>query len=559
MDFGSDVIEAVRGYEYVSLDVYDTLLVRPYVRPKDVFIHIERKEDAPGFTEERIAAEMRCMASPYPTTLDRIYEEIPEKYRHLKDRELEYESNAICPKRILETYRKILSEHRVVIITDMYLPSEFIQDLLRKNGIDGYERFYLSSAEGRSKGKGNMYGYVLEDLGIDKSQIIHVGDNIKTDYLNPKKQGFNAILTQKPVDSYFGRNRGAKRFYRKDRSLERSIIIGMDVIRSFGGEEKSFWKDVAYRFGGPLVYDYARFVSDNLRPNDVVMLAARDGYNIEKVLNIIRPDVETHYVYVPRILNVLIGSSASQHWGYKKKIVEWFYGEMPDPDGFYDSHLEEIDSKRKGLLNTYRSRIVSDTGEPKSIASVDVTSMKYSSQKLITDMFPDSDVLGIYYFLLHSDPSVPHKAYHVRTRLIKLRDNINITEFFMTSPEPPITGISEKGEPQFREPCPEEKMRLDIYGDVTAGETEYADDIKTIFGNRMIPLGFRNMHEWLIVLTLGCGSDVRGRLAEMKWAVDANHSSYISVIYHPRDTLFHAKRTILDLGWFFVSRLRGER
>ena len=41
MEFGADVVEAVKGYEYVSLDVYDTLLVRPYVRPKDVFRHID--------------------------------------------------------------------------------------------------------------------------------------------------------------------------------------------------------------------------------------------------------------------------------------------------------------------------------------------------------------------------------------------------------------------------------------------------------------------------------------------------------------------------------------
>ncbi len=37
MDFGSDVVDAVSGYDYVSLDVYDTLLVRPYIRTE---VHI---------------------------------------------------------------------------------------------------------------------------------------------------------------------------------------------------------------------------------------------------------------------------------------------------------------------------------------------------------------------------------------------------------------------------------------------------------------------------------------------------------------------------------------
>ena len=559
MEFGADVVEAVRGFEYVSLDVYDTLLVRPYVRPKDVFRHIELKEDAPGFVEERIAAEKRCMSSPLPTTLDRIYEEIPEQYKHLKEKELEYESNPVCPKRILETYRKILAEHKVVMVSDMYLPSEFIQDLLKKNGIDGYERFYLSSVDGVSKGKGNMFDYVANDLGIEKSQIIHVGDNIKTDFLNPKKQGYNAILTEKPVSSYFKRHRKAKRFYDSSGSVGASIVIGMDVIREYNDTEDGFWKDVSYRFGGPLVSDYARFVSEHMRKDDVVMLAARDGYNIEKVLNIISPEVRTHYVYVPRILNVMIGSNYAQHWDYKKKIVKALYGDVPDADRYYDDHKDEIDARRAEILDTFRRNITSETGNPKGITAVDVTTMKYSSQKLLTDVFPDSDVLGIYYFLLFNDPNVPHDAYHVRKRVLKVADNINITEFFMTSPEPPIIGIDEKGNPVFREPCKDEQDRLDIYGDVTEGETEYARDIVRMFGNRMITIGFDDIHRWLGILILGSGHKVRHQLTTMKWAVDADHTIYVSMVYHPRDTWFHLKKTIIDLGWYAVSKVRGER
>ena len=559
MEFGADVVEAVRGFEYVSLDVYDTLLVRPYVRPKDVFRHIELKEDAPGFVEERIAAEKRCMSSPLPTTLDRIYEEIPDQYKHLKEKELEYESNPVCPKRILETYRKILAEHKVVMVSDMYLPSEFIQDLLKKNGIDGYERFYLSSVDGVSKGKGNMFDYVANDLGIEKSQIIHVGDNIKTDFLNPKKQGYNAILTEKPVSSYFKRHRKAKRFYDSSGSVGASIVIGMDVIREYNDTEDGFWKDVSYRFGGPLVSDYARFVSEHMRKDDVVMLAARDGYNIEKVLNIISPEVRTHYVYVPRILNVMIGSNYAQHWDYKKKIVKALYGDVPDADRYYDDHKDEIDARRAEILDTFRRNITSETGNPKGITAVDVTTMKYSSQKLLTDVFPDSDVLGIYYFLLFNDPNVPHDAYHVRKRVLKVADNINITEFFMTSPEPPIIGIDEKGNPVFREPCKDEQDRLDIYGDVTEGETEYARDIVRMFGNRMITIGFDDIHRWLGILILGSGHKVRHQLTTMKWAVDADHTIYVSMVYHPRDTWFHLKKTIIDLGWYAVSKVRGER
>lgn len=559
MDFGSDVVEAVKGYEYVSLDVYDTLIVRPYVRPKDVFRHIELVENAPGFLQERVASEERCMTSPEPTTLDRIYAGMPEGFRHLKEKELEYESNAVCPKRILETYKRIAAEHRIVMISDMYLPQEFIEGLLKKNGIDGYEKFYLSAETGVSKGKGNAFDFVIRDLGIEKSQIVHVGDNLKTDYLNPVKAGFKAILTERPVNSYFKRHRGARRFYNSDKSLGKSIIVGMDVIHELEDREFPFWKDVSYRFGGPLVSDYARFVSENTREGDTVLLAARDGYNIEKVLNVIRPDIATHYVYVPRILNLLIGSNYTQHTGYKAKIVKAFYGDVDDPDAYFDSHKDEIEKRRAELLEAFRSRITAEIGNPASISAVDVTTLKYSSQKLIMDVFPGSDVQGIYYFLLIDVPDLKHRAYHVRRRVLKLADNINITEFFMTSPEPPIAGVDEKGEPIFRDPCPEEQQRLDIYGDVTEGETEYARDLERMFRGRMFTMGFPDLHHWMSTLVLGSGSEMRKQLAEMKWAVNADHTIYVSMIYHPHDTWFHLKKTVIDLGWYAVTLVRGER
>ncbi len=559
MDFDSDAVEAVTGYEYVSLDVYDTLLVRPYVRPKDVFRHIELTEKAEGFLEERVASEERCMRSSEPTTLDRIYEGMPERFRHLKEKELEYESNAVCPKRILETYGRIASQHRVVLMTDMYLPRGFIEGLLKKNGIEGYEGFYLSAETGVSKGKGNAFDYVVKDLNIDKSQIIHVGDNIKTDYLNPKRMGFNAVLTERPVNSYFKKNKGAKRFYEKSKTLGRSIIVGMDVIHWFDDRDWPFWKDVSYRFGGPLVSDYARFVADNRREGDTVLLAARDGYNIDRVMKVLFPGIPTHYVYVPRALNVLIGSNYAQHANYKRRIVESFYGDVPDPEGFFDTHQEEIEGKRKQLLESFRQRMVAETGDPKSISAVDVTTLKYSSQKLIMDVFPEADVQGIYYFLLLDVPELAHRAYHVRKRVLKVADNINITEFFMTSPEPPIIGVDEKGAPVFREPCRDEQDRLDIYGEVTEGETEYARDILRMFGDRMIPIGFEDIHGWMRNLIMGSGAKMRGKLTEMKWAVDADHTIYVSMIYHPRDTWFHLKKTVIDLGWYAVTLVRGER
>lgn len=555
MEFGPDVLKAVEGYEYVSLDLYDTLLLRPYVRPKDVFRHIELKENAPGFVQARVESERKCMLGPDTTTIDRIYEGMPEKFRRLKDKEFEYESNAVCPRRILETYRSIVENHKVVLVSDMYMPKDFLENLLTKNNIKGYLKLYVSSETGKSKDKGTMYGHIAEDLGIDKSQIIHVGDNAKSEYLVPKKLGFNSILVEKPRKVYFSKHRPIKRYYEKAQSLERSIIVGMDIIREWQDRKDEFWKDVSYRFGGPIVTDYVKFVADSVRDDDVILFAARDGFNLERVMNILHPERETHYVYVPRILNILIGSNFRQHNRYKRKIVESFHGKCEDPDAYYDEHEEELLEKRNKFFESYRDRMAGEVGNGKSLAIVDVTTMKYTSQKLVGDVFPDADILGVYYFLLFDDDTIPHKGYHVRDRMIKLLDNINITEFFMTSPEPPIMGLEDDGRPILYDPCTEEQCRLDIYDLVTAGETEYAKDVAKYFGDRMIDLGFKNVNRWLRILVNGSGYETRKNLSEMMWPVDAEHKTYISMVYHPRDTWFHIKKTVKDLMWYVHTKL----
>ena len=72
------ILSEVKGYRFISFDLYDTLLIRPYVRPKDLFRHIEKAYDAPGFAEARIKAEAESRGSKGgETTFNRIYECIP--------------------------------------------------------------------------------------------------------------------------------------------------------------------------------------------------------------------------------------------------------------------------------------------------------------------------------------------------------------------------------------------------------------------------------------------------------------------------------------------------
>lgn len=49
----------IKNAKVVSFDIFDTLLLRTYIRPRDVFKHLETAFDAKGFDNERFYAEKR--------------------------------------------------------------------------------------------------------------------------------------------------------------------------------------------------------------------------------------------------------------------------------------------------------------------------------------------------------------------------------------------------------------------------------------------------------------------------------------------------------------------
>ena len=49
--------EACKHADIISFDIFDTLLLRPYIRPTDLFLHLEYIHNKPNFAISRIKAE----------------------------------------------------------------------------------------------------------------------------------------------------------------------------------------------------------------------------------------------------------------------------------------------------------------------------------------------------------------------------------------------------------------------------------------------------------------------------------------------------------------------
>ena len=91
-----NLFKQIQQADVVSFDVFDTLILRPYLSPNDVFKHIEKIYNIPGFYNARTTAESDAWAKYVTpdsecTNLDEIYSQIDSKYKKYKNIEEDFE------------------------------------------------------------------------------------------------------------------------------------------------------------------------------------------------------------------------------------------------------------------------------------------------------------------------------------------------------------------------------------------------------------------------------------------------------------------------------------
>ncbi|MCD8481408.1 MAG: hypothetical protein LR015_01250 [Verrucomicrobia bacterium] len=184
--------------EVLSLDIFDTTLARYCARPEDVVLELARRavaqlgDSLQSFAEVRGEAEHRARRLAWErrqaedTTLDEIYEQVgvlradwEPWLNQLQRNELDLERSLLYPlpvaQAMISSARKL--GKRVIFVSDMYLPKDFCEDVLRSNGFDDFDAFFLSSADGLLKQTGNLFKHVIRTLKCAPAAILHVGDN----------------------------------------------------------------------------------------------------------------------------------------------------------------------------------------------------------------------------------------------------------------------------------------------------------------------------------------------------------------------------------------------
>jgi len=302
--------------DVVSFDVFDTLLMRRVLYPRDIFVLLE-KEFGKEFSKMRINVEMELYREGKNPTLYEIYARIPGS-SPASEIALEAEY-LIQRKSMVSMFQYARSAGKeVYLVSDMYLPNDLIYQFFYGLGIDIEKKNILVSCDyGVSKSTG-LFDVLREKVGTKR--ILHIGDSLEADIESAKKYNIEDTFHIKNAlemleDGY------ASDILRYDTTLPNRMMIGSFVSEQlndpflFNQTKGKFLLNGAYEMGysliAPLVYCFFGWLVSKAQELqlDCVLLSARDGFILSKIHDMCKISAEDLppmlYFYSSRAASVL--------------------------------------------------------------------------------------------------------------------------------------------------------------------------------------------------------------------------------------------------------------
>lgn len=307
-----EILAFCEPYDVISFDVFDTLLIRRTGAPASLFVLLERMNGIPDFAEARQAAERAAREEKGEVTLEDIYLQlgaegaVPDADA-AREAEWEAEKSGIAPHPRMLPLVKALKQRgkRVIAVSDMYLSSAQIRELLRLSGYPELDGVFVSCEEGVGKAGGAIYRKVAEKLlpaesaGKPGLRVLHMGDNGEADGECAAAAGWDTALLQNPaklpweyfaVTPYAGDMiASALRWQRRyDGAEESGPSIGdgaPETEGEAGASRRNPVYEIGYQVAGPLTVGFCQWIRrmQAERGWEKLFFSARDGWIMHQV------------------------------------------------------------------------------------------------------------------------------------------------------------------------------------------------------------------------------------------------------------------------------------
>lgn len=260
-----------------SIDIFDTAIFRDVYEPKDIFKLIENKVGK-QFATKRIAAENKAHAKYQYPNIQQIYSFMPGFNLQV---EIDMEMNHVYANpKILEMYKR--NPNRYVFISDMYLSSKVLTEMLEKCGYEN-PKVFVSCEEKCNKGSGLLFQKVERRIGhITK----HYGDNYRSDIEGCVKCDIEPV------------------FYPALHKRELNLpMVKSPLLKKYAAtleisDEKPITKMAKYY--APLIYEFTKWVISKRRPGQHIYFLSRDMFMPYLIARSFLKQSDVHYLYCSR-------------------------------------------------------------------------------------------------------------------------------------------------------------------------------------------------------------------------------------------------------------------
>ena len=518
-DLRQQVEAEIHAHANISFDVFDTLLVRKTLFPRDVFSLTEIKAEQAGF-ELTGFAEARLLAEqdhPY-ANLDEIYEYLEDHFnwdeetmRQIKAIELSVEMDVIFPRtEVVELFQFAKREgKRVFLVSNMYLPEPVLRSILEENGITGYDRLLVSCDCGKAKQSG-LYEELIALCG-EAGSILHIGDDAAADGMVSEAAGIKSVVL--PSALQLARERGWASCIRSAHTLMERCLVGAVTARLFRNPfqnpnlNERTEEERMQRYGtgvvGPLTVGYMTWLLAKLQEDEFngVLFMARDGYLPIRIYNSLRKSLhlpEAIYYFANRRSAFLCNADAADQTDYvtdrvrimgltARETMQKIYS-IPDEDllplesdeaimDYIEKHMPVIqriaESSRQGYKR-YSEHCGMRPGGKYAVVDFVATG---TTQMYLQRFLPYH--LHGYYFGEYWPPRNDIE-YYLQKHYMELMSNWLEMESYITSPEPSQDYMKEDGTVVFAEEnrSPQELQQFQMVFDAALS---FASDFFQLF------------------------------------------------------------------------------
>lgn len=312
----------------VSFDLFDTLIFRKVMDPNYAFRGLKKNKllkslysDADQFFSIRKSYEIKARRylskNKEDVTLEDIYSfsKLDKKtINKLINIELKNENNLLIPNNHLSYWIEFAHslDKKIIIISDIYYSYEQLSDIAfsKIKNFKLISNVYISSEIKKLKKTGNLFKHVLEKENVNPSEVVHIGDNITSDFNVPKNLGLRTI--------HYGSTKFSNNIHQREKYFIKNRINDIQLLRTisivrrknFSNNIEGTYFDLGSYVFGPVLNDFCKWIFGISKKNNISQIncITREGYFFNNILNFYK-QLHNQFNYVS--INNIAASRAS--------------------------------------------------------------------------------------------------------------------------------------------------------------------------------------------------------------------------------------------------------